>query len=181
MPKVSVTDNTISQEQLEPLEHATSYEETRSWRTQLPPPPPSAQRRPQASILPRQTSQGSSTRSIQPSSSTHHTSHTSHFTSQPTRPRRQSRGSSTLPPLSSRRPSTENGTARAAAVASRHHPVSEKPRGDSSQQLPQGRAPPKLPSLREEHRYCRRCAIIKPPRTHHCRSCGTVPSSVSFV
>jgi palmitoyltransferase len=154
-------------QQAEPLEHATSYEETQSWRTR-------SQTRTQAPTLPTQTSQGSSTRSIPPSSSAH--TSPSHLTTQPARTRQQSRGSSTLTSLPAStthtRPSTEN-SARAAA----RHPVSEKPNGEHSQrsQTPvQGRAPPKLPSLREEHRYCRRCSIIKPPRTHHCRACGMV-------
>ncbi|THH19180.1 hypothetical protein EW146_g1939 [Bondarzewia mesenterica] len=29
------------------------------------------------------------------------------------------------------------------------------------------------PILTEEYRYCRRCNLLKPPRAHHCRSCGT--------
>ncbi|KAH9053825.1 DHHC palmitoyltransferase-domain-containing protein [Lactarius vividus] len=101
------------------------------------------------------------------------------LSSQPTRTRHQSRGSSTLhsqPP--STLPSTEN-SARTGSYATSRLPQSEKPREDSQrpQREPetptQGREPPMLPSLREEHRYCRRCAIIKPPRTHHCRACGT--------
>ncbi|KAI9452304.1 zf-DHHC-domain-containing protein [Lactarius psammicola] len=133
-----------------------------------------------APTLPPQMSQGSSTRSIPPSSSS--LTSPSHLSSQPTRTRHQSRGSSTLnsslPP--STQPSTEN-SARAGSYATSRLPPSEKPRGENSrrpqqeqQQTPaQGREPPLLPSLREEHRYCRRCAIIKPPRTHHCRACGT--------
>ncbi|KAH8988336.1 zf-DHHC-domain-containing protein [Lactarius akahatsu] len=119
----------------------------------------------------------SSTRSIPPSSSS--LTSPSPLSSQPTRTRHLSRGSSTLhsqPP--STLPSTEN-SARTGSYANSRLPQSEKPREDSQrpqrdQETPaQGREPPSLPSLREENRYCRRCAIIKPPRTHHCRACGT--------
>ena len=165
-----MTDST--DQELEPLEHSTSYEETQSWRT-TPQPQPHLPR-PLAPTLPPQRSRGSSTRSIPPSSSAHTSpSHLTH-SSRPSRTRHQSRGSSTL---NSPQPSTENG----ARAGSSRRPVSEKPRGENSrrpqreQQTPaQRRAPPRLPSLREEHRLCRRCAIVKPPRTHHCRACGTV-------
>jgi palmitoyltransferase len=36
------------------------------------------------------------------------------------------------------------------------------------------RQPPILPILRPEYRYCRRCELVRPPRAHHCRACGTV-------
>ncbi|KIJ61195.1 hypothetical protein HYDPIDRAFT_96950 [Hydnomerulius pinastri MD-312] len=35
------------------------------------------------------------------------------------------------------------------------------------------RSPPSTPVLLPEYRYCSRCKIIKPPRAHHCRACGT--------
>ncbi|KAL4077514.1 zf-DHHC-domain-containing protein [Scleroderma citrinum] len=35
------------------------------------------------------------------------------------------------------------------------------------------RCPPATPVLLPEYRYCSRCKIVKPYRTHHCRSCGT--------
>lgn len=187
-----MTDTTTSQEREEPLEHATSYEETRSWgggrtRSQSQP-QPQTRPRPQAPpTLPTQTSRGSSTRSIPPSSSAHTTSPSSHLTSQPTRTRQQSRGSSTFTSLlpSTTHTSTENTSrATAAASAAARHPISEKPNGENSrrsQTSVQGRAAPKLASLREEHRYCRRCSIIKPPRTHHCRACGTVRPAILFV
>ncbi|KAK7045400.1 hypothetical protein VNI00_007652 [Paramarasmius palmivorus] len=37
------------------------------------------------------------------------------------------------------------------------------------------RRPPNLgsPVLKPEYRYCSKCMFIKPPRTHHCRACGT--------
>ena len=167
-----MTDTTSQQLEPRDLEHSTSYEETQSWRTPAQPRP----QRPRAPTLPNQTSQGSSTRSIPPSSSAH-TSPT-HPTFQPTRTRQPSRGSSTLAsPPPSALPSTENG-ARTGSHAAPRLPVSEKPpRGENSQRAhtpPQGRAPTRLPALREEHRFCRRCSIIKPPRTHHCRACGTV-------
>lgn len=36
------------------------------------------------------------------------------------------------------------------------------------------RRPTTTPVLLPEYRYCSRCQIVKPSRTHHCRSCGTV-------
>jgi palmitoyltransferase len=36
------------------------------------------------------------------------------------------------------------------------------------------RIPPNIPVLLPHHRYCQRDQILKPPRTHHCRACGTV-------
>jgi hypothetical protein len=36
------------------------------------------------------------------------------------------------------------------------------------------RRPPTVPILLPEHRYCGLDEIVKPYRTHHCRSCGTV-------
>ncbi|KAI0311950.1 DHHC palmitoyltransferase-domain-containing protein [Amylostereum chailletii] len=38
---------------------------------------------------------------------------------------------------------------------------------------PLTRYPAPVPILRPEYRYCKRCCIVKPPRTHHCRQCGT--------
>ncbi|KIM57547.1 hypothetical protein SCLCIDRAFT_1132611 [Scleroderma citrinum Foug A] len=49
----------------------------------------------------------------------------------------------------------ENGSAR--------NPNSREP----------ARCPPATPTLLPEFRYCSRCKIVKPHRTHHCRSCGT--------
>lgn len=36
------------------------------------------------------------------------------------------------------------------------------------------RRPPTVPILLPEHRYCGLDEIVKPYRTHHCRTCGTV-------
>ena len=36
------------------------------------------------------------------------------------------------------------------------------------------RRPTTTPVLLPEYRYCSRCQIVKPSRTHHCRACGTV-------
>lgn len=36
------------------------------------------------------------------------------------------------------------------------------------------RFPSTTPALLPEHRYCYKDEFIKPPRTHHCRICGTV-------
>ncbi|KAF8342352.1 DHHC palmitoyltransferase-domain-containing protein [Cantharellus anzutake] len=38
---------------------------------------------------------------------------------------------------------------------------------------PPSRQPPSHPALAPQYRYCRNDEIIKPPRTHHCRICGT--------
>lgn len=38
------------------------------------------------------------------------------------------------------------------------------------------RRPPTVPILMPEHRYCSLDEIVKPYRTHHCRTCGTVRS-----
>lgn len=42
------------------------------------------------------------------------------------------------------------------------------------------RNPPTTPILLPENRYCGRCKIVKPCRTHHCRSCGTVRNQVVY-
>ncbi|KAG0706242.1 DHHC palmitoyltransferase-domain-containing protein [Suillus ampliporus] len=47
---------------------------------------------------------------------------------------------------------------------------------ESSSDMPPptfSRRPPTTPVLVPELRYCNRDQIIKPPRTHHCRACGT--------
>jgi palmitoyltransferase len=36
------------------------------------------------------------------------------------------------------------------------------------------RRPTTTPVLLPEYRYCSKCQIVKPSRTHHCRACGTV-------
>ncbi|KAI9453633.1 DHHC palmitoyltransferase-domain-containing protein [Lactarius psammicola] len=167
--------DTTNQE-LTNLEHSTSYEETPSWR--VPPHrschgsrlPLCRPRCPRA--LPR-----AAYRPPRPHSPHLHTSLLNQH-GRVTSRADPARSIITSPP--STQPSTEN-SARAGSYATSRLPPSEKPRGENSrrpqqeqQQTPaQGREPPLLPSLREEHRYCRRCAIIKPPRTHHCRACGT--------
>ena len=79
----------------------------------------------------------------------------------------------TLPPVSA---------ARAKVTADRGPPG--RPERAARRQLPPPtgsqmpmrytRKPPMTPVLREEHRYCQRDSIVKPPRAHHCRMCGTV-------
>ncbi|KAJ7153411.1 DHHC palmitoyltransferase-domain-containing protein [Mycena crocata] len=39
--------------------------------------------------------------------------------------------------------------------------------------IPRGRFPPTTAVLLPPHRWCSRCAIVKPFRAHHCRICGT--------
>jgi palmitoyltransferase len=40
------------------------------------------------------------------------------------------------------------------------------------------RRPSTTPVLVSEYRYCHKDKIIKPPRTHHCRACGTVSETI---
>ncbi|KAF8841075.1 zf-DHHC-domain-containing protein [Paxillus ammoniavirescens] len=57
-----------------------------------------------------------------------------------------------------------------AAVPTRTDP------GESRVDLPSSmfsRRPPTTPVLLPEYRYCSKCKIVKPPRAHHCRACGT--------
>lgn len=42
------------------------------------------------------------------------------------------------------------------------------------------RKPSNIAVLLPEYRYCRRCCIVRPPRAHHCRACGTVSCLVSY-
>lgn len=51
------------------------------------------------------------------------------------------------------------------------HPHSGPPH---SPPLMPSRRPTTTPVLLPEYRYCSRCQIVKPSRTHHCRACGTV-------
>ena len=146
MPRLSVTDTTSQELEPPDLEHSTSYEETQSWRAPVQP----RSQRPRAPTLPPQTSQGSSTHSIPPSSSA--CTSPSHPTFQPTWTRQPSCGSSTLasPPPSALL-STEN-SARAGSHAASWFPVSEKPRGENSQR------PQTPPQGREHHLGSLRCA-----------------------
>ncbi|KAJ7092426.1 DHHC palmitoyltransferase-domain-containing protein [Mycena belliarum] len=50
---------------------------------------------------------------------------------------------------------------------------STRSRGDSESRPPPGRFPPTTAPLLPPHRWCSRCAIVKPYRAHHCRVCGT--------
>jgi len=60
-----------------------------------------------------------------------------------------------------------------ASTSSQDFPVHSS---DHTSEQPKGlipRIPSSYPSLKPENRYCKRCEIIKPHRTHHCRHCGT--------
>ncbi|KAJ7123731.1 DHHC palmitoyltransferase-domain-containing protein [Mycena epipterygia] len=46
-------------------------------------------------------------------------------------------------------------------------------RSDKEGRIPRGRFPPTTAPLLPPHRWCARCAIVKPYRAHHCRVCGT--------
>jgi hypothetical protein len=163
-------------------EELVSRENSRPYREIPPSPlPPSHLPRPPAPALPPQISQGSSTRSIPPSSSS--LTSPSHLSSRPT-PGQRSRVSSTLHSHShaahqsqqrSNRPSTE-GTSHANTNNSFPQPAAAE-RQPSTATNGQGKS--KLPARvitpqRKPHRYCQTCGIIKPPRTHHCRTCDTV-------
>ncbi|KAJ7645337.1 DHHC palmitoyltransferase-domain-containing protein [Mycena rosella] len=45
--------------------------------------------------------------------------------------------------------------------------------GEAAPAPPRGRFPPTTAALLPPHRWCSRCAIVKPYRAHHCRVCGT--------
>ncbi|KAH9966372.1 DHHC palmitoyltransferase-domain-containing protein [Lactifluus volemus] len=130
--------------------------------------------RPPAPTFPSQISQGSSTRTIPPSS----TSLTSPSSSLPPRTRQLSRGSSpysysahahSTQSRSAQRVSENGGVHMGPYTTTSPPQPTEKER---YQRPTRGRKPSSLPSLREDYRRCDRCGIIKPPRTHHCRACG---------
>lgn len=137
--------------------------------------------RPPAPVLPLQTSQASSTRSIPPSSS----SLTSPYnvSARPPWPGQRSRVSSTLhshsysvnhsQQLRSGRPSTES------APASPYTPVPPSPAAERQGSTNGPTRTAKLPDRAitaqlKPHRYCQPCGINKPPRAHHCKTCDTV-------
>ena len=65
-------------------------------------------------------------------------------------------------------------------VNGRHVSGAEAINAQSADDLPpplHSRRPPTAPVLDEEFRYCSRDERIKPYRTHHCRTCGTVSES----
>lgn len=62
-------------------------------------------------------------------------------------------------------------------VDGRHVPSGEAMRLQNEDDLPPplySRRPPTARVLDEDHRYCSRDELVKPYRTHHCRTCGTV-------
>lgn len=54
------------------------------------------------------------------------------------------------------------------------------PSSDASSQI-FARRPSTTPILVSEYRFCNKDKIIKPPRTHHCRACGTVSKTTHFT
>jgi len=172
-------------EELASLGNSTPYRE-------IPPsplPPPQLPR-PPAPALPPQTSQDSSTRSIPPSSSS--LTSPSHISSRPTWPGQRSRvsiarHSHSHPAHHSQqrptRPSTDS-TGHTDAYNTFPPPAAAERQLSTTTngQLPGRKS--KLPARaitpqRKQHRYCQPCGIIKPPRTHHCRTCDTV--RLSFI
>jgi hypothetical protein len=153
---------------------------------QLPQPP--------SPSLPRQMTQNSSTRGITPSSSS--LTSPSNLSSRPPWAGDPSRVSTTLhshshstnrsqPRVSL--PSTEtNGhtdsyTALPPSITERQRSANGPQPQSRSQSQSQSQTPTrsKLPTRaitpqRKQHRYCEPCGITKPPRTHHCRTCGKV-------
>ena len=150
--------------------------------------------RPPAPALPHQISQGSSTRSIPPSSSSL-TSPSNLSSSRPTWAGERSRVSSTLhspshstnlsqPRLMLPQPSTES-SGRIDTYTALPPPIAERQRSangsanNGPQSPSQTHSQKKLPTRAitaqtKRHRYCEMCGINKPPRTHHCRTCGMV-------
>lgn len=171
----------IAGEELASRGNSTPYRE-------IPPStlPPPRLPRPPAIAVPPQISQDSSTRTIPPSSSS--LTSPSPISSRPSWPGQRSRVSSTLhshphpahqSQQRSNRPSTEstshteahNSLSRPAAAE--RQAVSTTSNGQvtgSKSNLPARAITPQ----RKQHRYCQTCGIIKPPRTHHCRTCDTV-------
>ena len=140
--------------------------------------------RPPAPALPHQISQGSSTRSIPPSSS----SLTSPSNLSSSRPGERSRVSGTLHSHSHSatnhsQPRLTQPSAESSGHPDRHTtrapPLSERQRSANVSQSQPPTRNQKLPTRaitpqRKPHRYCETCGIVKPPRTHHCRTCDTV-------
>jgi palmitoyltransferase len=137
-----------------------------------------------AAALPRQISQGSSTRSIPPSSSS--LTSPSNFSS--SRPGERSRMSGTLHSHSHSatnhsQPRLTQPSAESSGHPDRYTalppPLSERQRSTNDSQSQPPTRNQKLPTRaitpqRKPHRYCEPCGIVKPPRTHHCRTCGMV-------
>lgn len=87
------------------------------------------------------------------------------------------------PPNSRRHPSdrrrrrdshrpAQNGGAGAGGVNGRPNVEEDLEKGWRKEDLT--RKPSNVAVLLPEYRYCRRCSIVRPPRAHHCRACGTV-------
>ena len=142
--------------------------------------------RPPAPALPPQISQGSSTRGIPPSSSSH-TPPSKRSSSPAMRSGEQSRMSSTLHSNSHSTNHSQPRLTQPSAESSGHTdtstapppPLSERQRSANGPQSPTQTRSHKLPTRaitpqRKLHRYCETCGVTKPPRTHHCRTCGTV-------
>ena len=174
-------------EELTMRENSTPF---RQIRPSITLPPPQLPRLP-APVLALQTSQGSSTRSIPPSSSS--LTSPSNLSSRPTWPGQRSRVSSTLhSPSYSANQSQQPRSARPSTESTDHAntftPVPPSPAAerqpstnDTQPQLPIRTS--KLPARAitaqcESHRYCKSCGINKPPRAQHCMTCDTVRLSL---
>ena len=170
-------------EELATRENSTPYREIRPSTAMPPPQLP----RLMAPALPHQTSQGSSTRSIPPSSSS--LTSPSNMSSRPTWPGQRSRVSSTLHSHSysanqsqqprSARPSTETTGQANTFTPVPPSPATERQRSTNGTQPQLPIRTPKLPARAitaqcRPHRYCQPCGINKPPRAHHCKTCDTV-------
>lgn len=90
----------------------------------------------------------------------------------PERPPSTRRATSDWPGPPNPKPKHERSTTNTHT----HH-VGETEKGWRKEDMT--RKPSNVPVLLPEYRYCRRCRIVRPPRAHHCRACGTV--SASFV
>jgi len=94
-------------------------------------------------------------------------------------------GAPTYPPPSPLTPRASQGQKDSfQRVNGRHIPSSEAMAVLSADDLPPplySRRPPTAPVLDEEYRYCSKDELVKPYRTHHCRTCGTVSESPRFT
>ncbi|KAJ7493473.1 DHHC palmitoyltransferase-domain-containing protein [Mycena latifolia] len=75
-------------------------------------------------------------------------------------------------PANGHRPEPANGHAAPPPPPQRKS-SSRKSRRRKPNVPPPGRFPPTVAPLLPPHRWCSRCAIVKPYRAHHCRVCGT--------
>jgi palmitoyltransferase len=165
-------------------EELASRENSTPYQAMPPAPLPQVQLpRPPAPALPRQLTRGSSTRTIPPSPSSLPSPSSSRppWSSEradvPSTLRSHSHSTNPSQPRLTQ-PSAE-GSGHADTNTAAPAPISERQRSTNNSQSQSQTRIQKLPTRaitpqRKPHRYCETCGIVKPPRTHHCRTCGTV-------